>query len=738
MSSREQDIRIYGIRHHGPGSSRRLLEALQAFQPDCLLVECPADGQQGLDLIGDAGLIPPLALLIYRPDHPGEAAHLPFARFSPEWLAARYATGHQIPVIAMDLPWGIQAQLSGSPIRSDQRDPFSFVAQTMGYSDIERWWEYYFEQEHGQEDLFPSIARLMATLREDLQPADDPDTHLREAWMRRTMREYQLRGYQRIAVVCGAYHVPALDLKFHRKETDTRLLESCPPAWNTASTWVPWTYFNLANRSGYGAGVLSPAWYDLLFEHPQHATIHWMIRTAQLLRAKGLPIPPASVPAAVEMAEALATLRSMKQPGYQELEESACAVLVDGNAQWLDIIREKNLIGDRIGKVPPSIPRTPLQEDFHRCVRSARLTRALETPGKVQLDLDQRKPTNHLASVLLHRLILLDLPWGKLHVRGDRAKGRSRESWTLQWKHIYGMRLLEAGLWGLTLRDASHAYALHRALETERMAEIADRIHRCLKAELPRTASDLATILHQRFAEQQDILDLMQALSSLIAAYQYDQDSWQGDTSLVTLIDRLITRIRIGLPSMMQGVSDEQARTLPGQVRQFILDLRTLDKHDELDSLYAFLLESLLQESGHPFVLGAITRLVYEEGRLEHPAILIRLQDHLRHHDDILTASHWCSGLLSGSESLLIHLTDLWHLIDQWILQLDEAAFTEILPIFRKSVGAYSAGAKRQIALILARDTRQRPLHIHPGPELSEAQQNVLLPVLHHWLYPVR
>ena len=147
-----------------------------------------------------------------------------------------------------------------------------------------------------------------------------------------------------------------------------------------------------------------------------------------------------------------------------------------------------DLIGDRIGKVPPSIPRTPLQEDFHRCVRSARLTRALETPGKVQLDLDQRKPTNHLASVLLHRLILLDLPWGKLHVRGDRAKGRSRESWTLQWKHIYGMRLLEAGLWGLTLRDASHAYALHRALETERMAEIADRIHRCLKAELPRTA----------------------------------------------------------------------------------------------------------------------------------------------------------------------------------------------------------------------------------------------------------
>ena len=52
--------------------------------------------------------------------------------------------------------------------------------------------------------------------------------------------------------------------------------------------------------------------------------------------------------------------------------------------------------------------------------------------------------------------------------------------------------------------------------------------------------------------------------------------------------------------------------------------------------------------------------------------------------------------------------------------------------------GDSSSSGPNQIALILARDTRQRPLHIHPGPELSEAQQNVLLPVLHHWLYPVR
>ena len=37
------EIRIYGIRHHGPGSARSLLRALDDFAPDAILIEGPAD-----------------------------------------------------------------------------------------------------------------------------------------------------------------------------------------------------------------------------------------------------------------------------------------------------------------------------------------------------------------------------------------------------------------------------------------------------------------------------------------------------------------------------------------------------------------------------------------------------------------------------------------------------------------------------------------------------------------------
>ena len=42
---------IFGIRHHGPGSAWSLREALEALEPDCLLVEGPPDAREVLPLL---------------------------------------------------------------------------------------------------------------------------------------------------------------------------------------------------------------------------------------------------------------------------------------------------------------------------------------------------------------------------------------------------------------------------------------------------------------------------------------------------------------------------------------------------------------------------------------------------------------------------------------------------------------------------------------------------------------
>jgi len=160
-------MHILGIRHHGPGSAESTLKALRYLRPELLLVEIPADLQGALGAIGQAELEPPVALLAYDPRDFSTSTFLPFAEFSPEWQAIHWAQGHAVPVVAMDLPLGIQlAKGEGTekalPLphsldekeRQLRRDPLGYLASLAGYSDRERWWEDTFEREAGRRDTF--------------------------------------------------------------------------------------------------------------------------------------------------------------------------------------------------------------------------------------------------------------------------------------------------------------------------------------------------------------------------------------------------------------------------------------------------------------------------------------------------------------------------------------------------------------------------------------------------------
>lgn len=75
---------VFGIRHHGPGSARSLVRSLQALSPDIVLVEGPPEATDSLSLLAEPDMRPPVALLLYSPDHLQQAVYYPFAVFSPE------------------------------------------------------------------------------------------------------------------------------------------------------------------------------------------------------------------------------------------------------------------------------------------------------------------------------------------------------------------------------------------------------------------------------------------------------------------------------------------------------------------------------------------------------------------------------------------------------------------------------------------------------------------------------
>lgn len=96
----------FGIRHHGPGCARSLRKALDALRPDCVLIEGPAGAEAMVEHLRDARLQPPVALLSYGVDDPQLAVFHPYAEFSPEWQAMRWAVEQGATVRFIDVPAG--------------------------------------------------------------------------------------------------------------------------------------------------------------------------------------------------------------------------------------------------------------------------------------------------------------------------------------------------------------------------------------------------------------------------------------------------------------------------------------------------------------------------------------------------------------------------------------------------------------------------------------------------------
>lgn len=324
-------ISVFGIRHHGPGCARSLRAALEQWEPDIVLVEGPPDAQEVLPLLTSAEMKPPVALLIYAPENPAHAVYYPFATFSPEWQALSYAQRQGIPARFMDLPQALQLGVSEEkdaaaetvpqldsevpeagpsiqtsvstvpPAESEAgeegmqvEEPLELLARAAGYTDYELWWEREIEQRRDLQDLFEGILEAMSALRADHVLKDEREAR-REAHMRQTIRTAQREGFQRIAVVCGAWHAPVLTteaLKTHKG--DAALLSKLKKI-KVEATWIPWTNSRLSYRSGYGAGVTSPGWYEHLWSAPGQALIRWITLAAQLMRSEGLDASSASV-----------------------------------------------------------------------------------------------------------------------------------------------------------------------------------------------------------------------------------------------------------------------------------------------------------------------------------------------------------------------------------------------------------------------------------------------------------
>ncbi|MBW4672290.1 MAG: hypothetical protein KME60_33965 [Cyanomargarita calcarea GSE-NOS-MK-12-04C] len=687
---------IFGIRHHGPGSARSLQQALQTLQPDTILIEGPPDAEPLLPLLTSPAMQPPVALLIYTPDKPQNCVYYPFAIFSPEWQALHYGLTHNIPVRFMDLPLTHRLALEPEAEESNiSEDPLSAIAETAGYSDREIWWEHMVEQRGDSVNLFTAILELMTAVRQEIPPRQDPIEAQREAYMRKTIREAENAGFQRIAVVCGAWHCSALSTMPSAKE-DTAILKGLPKT-KVEATWVPWTYGRLSYTSGYGAGVESPGWYHHLWEWGTQkntlVTIRWMTLVAQLLREQDLDASSASVIEAVRLAETLAALRSSSRTGLPELNEATQTVFCFGSDLPMRLIHDKLIVGDRLGKVPDETPMVPLQQDL---IKQQKRLRMPPDIAEKTLDLDLRKENDLARSHLLHRLNLLDIPWGQFQQAGGK-KGTFHELWQLQWHPEFAVNLIEAGIWGNTIKDAATAKACDIADNAQDLPTLTHLLNQVIFSDLPDAVVYLMSQLENAAALASDVTYLMAALPPLANVMRYGNVR-QTDTAMVShVIDGLVARICINLPGACACLDDDAAAAIYESLMKVNSAIALLKNPEYITAWQQVLIQLSDNQSLHGIIAGRCCRLLLDAGVYDVTQSALRMGLALSVANEPPQAAAWVEGFLRGSGLLLLHDDKLWQVLDNWVTGLPEELFIILLPLLRRTFGTFPAPERRQM-----------------------------------------
>ena len=707
-------VHIFGIRHHGPGCARSLAQAVGQVQPDRIRIEGPPEGDELLTLAGREDMRPPVALLVYVPAMPQRAVNYPFAEFSPEWQAIRYGQAHGVPTRFIDLPQAhclademtfkdapeseSPAEDPGDAALDEERplpplrrgDALAGLARAAGFADTETWWDHLVEQRRDSLELFAAIEEMMTVARAELAEPLEPHEARREAHMRQMIRLGVKQGHQNIAVVCGAWHVPALR-EMPTAKHDKDLLSELPKA-KVAATWTPWSYGRLSFSSGYGAGVQAPGWYHHLWNTPHKAPVYWLTDAVRLLRKHGLDASSAHVIEALRLSDTLASLRDRSRAGLGELLEALQSVLFGDNDAPLRLIERELLVNDRLGAVPADTPTLPLVQDVRTLQKRYRLAVRAD---QMEIDLDLRQSAQLEKSIFLHRLALLGIGWGKTRTVSGKS-GSFHELWQLAWEPEFELKLIEANVWGATVELACDGNLCHQAGQTAHLPELTALVEKMLLADVRRAVPVVMARMQELAATTHDAGVLLAALAPLANVLRYGNVRGTDTGSVADVLNGLVQRACIALPVAARGINEEAAQVLLQQVIQADRAIALLQQAEHKAAWHEAL-EQCVKVQAHSLIAGRAVRILFEQDywNVEQSAQALSLA--CSNPISPISTAEWLEGFLRGSGLLLVVNDALWQVLNDWVAGLPEAAFTELLPLLRRTFSTFEAPERRQL-----------------------------------------
>lgn len=722
---------FFGVRHLSPAAAFQLRKALDKANPELVLVEGPSDLNGQIKWLCHPETQFPAAILAYTKEAPVRTILWPFAIYSPEVQAILWAHAHGVECRFMDLPSSVFLALRPwfEPVREEggggpedtgadgtgesQESPTTESVyrrlETLTGEDHDTFWERNFEQLGESEDfqtVSNTFGRQLRSASADSR-RDMAETVVREAYMKRVITEAVASGIspEKIFCVCGSFHVAGLEENIPMTDREERSL----PRADVQATLMPYSYYRLSSRSGYGAGNKAPAYFELLWDALNGGGVGdtaylYLTRLAAAHRKAGNLVSSAEVIEAVRLAVTLAAMRGSRHPVLSDLRDAGITTMGHGNFSELALAAADTEIGKKIGCLPEGVARTSVQEDFYRQLKILRLEK-FRTAELQRLDLDLREKLNVKSeeaalgdlrrSFFLHRLRVLGIHFANL-LPSRQQEASWGEYWELRWTPEAEIEVAESALMGDCVEGAA-AFALkERADSSTTIAEAAAIFQDAFLCGMPAASAHALSVLQGLSVDAAAIDQVADTAARLSLVVRYGGLRRFDPAPVVLLIKQLYLRACLTLT----GACVCEAKSAP-TVTRAMDQLNSLQlSHDFLDEKrWLDLLADISDRDDlNTRCSGFAMAILLERGNADEALLSREVARRLSPGVPAELGAGWFEGLAGKNRYALIARLSLWRQLDAYLGGLDDDTFRRALVFLRRALADFSPSEKNDIA----------------------------------------
>lgn len=701
-------MKTFGIRHFSPAGAYFVRKFLNENRPDVVLIEGPADFDFLMDDIVSKNLLPPFAIMAYTKEVPIETVLYPFAVYSPEYQAILWARENNKECHFFDLESNIMLGLESKnedEIISDAPDKIYDKEKTLDF-DMESFWERVLEQSEDM-NAYKSGSALFG---ESLRNEDEVSLRdiIRESFMKRKIKEIIDNGIdsEKIVAITGAFHTSAiqsLDGAMTDKEYDSLKKK------DSNITLMPYSYYRLSKRTGYGAGNTAPAYYELLWQGfiKNDKTYHerkYLSLLAKYMREHGGIVSSAQVIEATMLSRSIANLRGGSIPTLVDLKDAGITCMGGGSFGEMAMGFAQSDIGTKIGVVPQESMKTSIQSDFLSRLKALKLEKYKElvaTPLQLDLRENLRVKSKESAfldlnrSFFLYRLVTLGIDFAKIE-RNRQDNATWAENWILQWTPEAEIQIVESVLKGDTI-DEAVAFVLGERLNNAiSISEIADIIEAAFNCGIPKIVEGAGRKLDEMASGAVSIHEIAVTTSKLSDMILFGDIRKLDRKPLEPIVKRLCIRAALILAG--ESACDDMAAVILVEDIQSIHNVFVL--HDFLDKDLWFdkLMEVSNRDDLNTKISGLATAILLDTGKTDENTLRIEVARRLSAGMPAELGANWFAGLSIRNHYALIGRLTLWESLSEYMDSLDEEEFRRSLVFLRRAFVDYSSKEKDMIA----------------------------------------